>query len=198
MKLKIVVATNNPHKLDEFRQIVNDEIEWIPLNEVAPTIQDIPETGSTFIENARQKCDFIHQLTGLNCIADDSGLEVSALNGEPGVFSARYAGDHKNANDNMAKLLRELSLHTHRKARFVTVLSAIVNGKRIEAEGEVKGSILSAPRGTNGFGYDPLFVPDGFEITFAEMNDIEKNAISHRKNALTNWIKVLKNFGIKE
>jgi XTP/dITP diphosphohydrolase len=99
MNLKIVVATNNQHKLDEFKQIVTHGIEWIPLNEAAPHIHDIPETGNTFLTNARQKCDFIHQLTGLNCIADDSGLEVIALNGEPGVFSARYAGEQKNAHD---------------------------------------------------------------------------------------------------
>lgn len=146
--------------------------------------EDIPEDQQTLEGNALQKARFLYDRTGESCFADDTGLEVDALNGAPGVYSARYAGDAKNSFDNMALLLKNMSGKQNRKARFRTVIALILDGKEYLFEGIVNGTIAEEPRGTAGFGYDPLFVPDGYSTTFAEMDSEAKNAISHRGRAV--------------
>lgn len=146
--------------------------------------EDIPEDQQTLEGNALQKARFLYDRTGESCFADDTGLEVDALNGAPGVYSARYAGEAKNSLDNMALLLKNMSGKQNRKARFRTVIALILDGKEYLFEGVVKGTIAEEPRGTAGFGYDPLFVPDGYSTTFAEMDSEAKNAISHRGRAV--------------
>lgn len=146
--------------------------------------EDIPEDQQTLEGNALQKARFLYDRTGESCFADDTGLEVDALNGAPGVYSARYAGEAKNSLDNMALLLKNMSGIQNRKARFRTVIALILDGKEYLFEGVVKGTIAEEPRGTAGFGYDPLFVPDGYSTTFAEMDSEAKNAISHRGRAV--------------
>ena len=146
--------------------------------------EDIPEDQQTLEGNALQKARFLYDRTGESCFADDTGLEVDALNGAPGVYSARYAGEAKNSLDNMALLLKNMSGIQHRKARFRTVIALILDGKEYLFEGVVNGTIAEEPRGTAGFGYDPLFVPDGYSTTFAEMDSEAKNAISHRGRAV--------------
>lgn len=184
MKPRIVFATNNPHKLEEVRQIAGDAVEVLSL-EQAGVHQELLEDGTTLKQNALQKAMQVKQLTGLDCFADDTGLEVEALNGAPGVFSARYAqGDGHNAQANMRLLLENLKNCENRKARFVTWI-ALLQGDREPRffRGEVKGVITTEPAGTEGFGYDPIFKPEGFELTFAQMSPDAKNAISHRKHA---------------
>lgn len=146
--------------------------------------EDIPEDQQTLEGNALQKARFLYDRTGESCFADDTGLEVDALNGAPGVYSARYAGEAKNSLDNMALLLKNMSGIQNRKARFRTVIALILDGKEYLFEGVVKGTIAEEPRGTAGFGYDPLFVPDGYSTTFAEMDSEAKNAVSHRGRAV--------------
>ena len=181
--MKLYFATNNIHKLKEVQEVVGDSFQIESMRSLGIN-EDIPEDQQTLEGNALQKARFLYDRTGESCFADDTGLEVDALNGAPGVYSARYAGDAKNSFDNMALLLKNMSGKQNRKARFRTVIALILDGKEYLFEGVVNGTIAEEPRGTAGFGYDPLFVPDGYSTTFAEMDSEAKNAISHRGRAV--------------
>jgi XTP/dITP diphosphohydrolase len=188
---KLVFATNNRHKLRELQHIVGDSFGLMSLEDIG-CFEDIPETDPTLEGNASLKAFYVYTRYGYDCFADDTGLEVEALGGDPGVFSARYAGDAKDAGANMDKLLHELNDIKDRKARFRTVISLVTGGKETRFEGIVDGTILKEKRGKGGFGYDPVFVPDGCSKTFAEMGLDEKNKISHRYRAvqkLADWLK---------
>lgn len=187
---QLVFATNNAHKLTEVQAAVAGKIKLLSLNDIA-CHDDIAETGSTFKENASIKSLFIYNKYKINCFADDSGLEIDALNGEPGVYSARYAGEHGNHAANNKKVLEQLKDVTNRKARFITVISLIWNGEEYFFEGTVEGTIRTELSGSDGFGYDPIFQPDGFDVTFAEMTLTQKNAISHRGRAVEKLVKFL-------
>ena len=188
--MKIVFATNNAHKLSEVKAVLGDGYELVTLKEVGIT-EDIPETGDTLDENASLKARYVYERTGLDCFADDTGLEVEALGGAPGVRSARYATDGHDFAANNRKLLKELDGVANREARFRTVISLIVAGEEIQVEGVVNGVIALSESGSEGFGYDPLFIPDGKDVTFAEMSADEKNSISHRGRAVAELVKVL-------
>ena len=188
--MKIVFATNNAHKLSEVSAVLGDAFELVTLREVGIT-EDIPETGATLDENASIKARYVYERTGLNCFADDTGLEVEALGGAPGVHSARYATDGHDFAANNRKLLRELEGKVNRKARFRTVISLIVDGVERQVEGIVEGKITTSESGAEGFGYDPLFMPEGYDRTFAEMSAEEKNAISHRGRAVAKLVEML-------
>ena len=188
--MKIVFATNNAHKLSEVKAVLGDGYELVTLKEVGIT-EDIPETGDTLDENASLKARYVYERTGLDCFADDTGLEVEALGGAPGVRSARYATDGHDFAANNRKLLKELDGVTNREARFRTVISLIASGDEIQVEGVVNGVIALSESGSEGFGYDPLFIPEGKEVTFAEMSADEKNSISHRGRAVAELVKVL-------
>ena len=180
---KLVFATNNAHKLDEIRAILGDKIEVLSLKDINCDA-DIPETADTLEGNAALKAEYIYKNYGLDCFADDTGLEVEALGGAPGVYSARYAGgDGHDSEANMRKLLKELD-GENRKAQFRTAICLIEQGEAHLFEGIVKGSIIEQKRGASGFGYDPVFMPEGYEETFAEMGNAEKNKISHRARAV--------------
>lgn len=181
--MKIVFATNNRHKLEEVRAVLGPGYELLTPQEVGVT-EDIPEEQNTLEGNASQKSHYLYEKTGENCFADDTGLEVEALNGAPGVYSARYAGEEKNSAANMALLLENLKGVTNRNARFRTVISLILDGKEYIFEGEIRGHIVEESHGTGGFGYDPIFVPEGYTKTFAEMTPQEKNSMSHRGRAV--------------
>ena len=189
---KLIFATNNPNKLAEIKSAVKT-FEVVGLKEMG-IHEDIAETGTTLEENALIKSQYIFQKTGLDCFADDTGLEVKALNGRPGVYSARYAGPNCSAVDNMGKLLNELENHDDRSARFRTVISLILNGEKYYFEGEVMGDILSQKKGVDGFGYDPIFQPKGFSASFAEMSMTQKNEISHRGIAVKKLIQFLSDY----
>jgi XTP/dITP diphosphohydrolase len=176
---EIVFATNNQHKLDEIRDIVSGSISILSLSDLG-FFDDIPETGVTLQENALIKAEHIYKFFGVNCFADDTGLEIDALNGRPGVYSARYAGEGCTFTDNVKKVLAELSGVENRKARFRTVISLILEGRTYFFEGAVEGIIEKEFKGHGGFGYDPVFTPLGYTKTFAEMDAAEKNRISHR------------------
>lgn len=195
MQEKLVFATNNPHKLAEIRAILGERRRILSLEEIG-CHEEIPETATTIESNALQKARWVSRRYACDCFADDTGLEVEALGGEPGVMSARYAnvngrGDGHDASANSALLLERLNGVANRKARFRTAIALIVNGKETLVEGIVNGSIALKPRGNDGFGYDPLFVPDGYSQTFAEMTADEKNSISHRRRASEALLKVL-------
>ena len=181
--MKIVFATNNAHKLAEVRAVLGDDYELVTLREVGIT-EEIPETGATLEENASLKARYVYERTGLDCFADDTGLEVEALDGAPGVHSARYATDGHDFKANNRKLLAELSGEGNRKARFRTVISLIRSGRERQVEGIVEGRITEEESGIEGFGYDPLFIPEGHDRTFAEMTADEKNSMSHRGRAV--------------
>jgi XTP/dITP diphosphohydrolase len=184
MKPLIYLATQNEHKIDEIKDLLGDLFDFRTVFELGLVVE-IPETGSTLVENSRQKVEFIAQkFGGITCLADDSGLEVDALNGAPGVYSARYAGEAKSDTANVAKLLQVMANESNRNARFVTVLTLHHQGQFYVFEGEVHGQIQAEPRGTQGFGYDPIFVPTGIEQTFAELSLAEKNQLAHRARAL--------------
>ena len=189
--MKIVFATNNAHKLQEVQQVLGSEFELITLRDCGVT-EDIPENEPTLEGNALAKARYIYQRTGYDCFADDTGLEVEALNGAPGVFSARYAGDGHDSEANMQKLLQELEGKENRKAQFRTAICLIMNGEEYLFEGIVKGEIIGEKRGGAGFGYDPIFVPEGYELTFAELGNDIKNTISHRARAVEKLCKFLK------
>ena len=191
LDMKIVFATNNAHKLAEVRAVLGSAFDIVTLREVGIT-EDIPETGATLDENASQKAHYVYERTGLDCFADDTGLEVEALDGAPGVHSARYATDGHDFAANNPKLLCELEGKENRRARFRTVISLIRGGEELQVEGIVRGEIAQREAGCGGFGYDPLFIPEGYDITFAEMSADEKNAISHRGRAVAELVKVLK------
>lgn len=186
----MVFATNNAHKLAEVKAVLGEDFELVTLKEVGIT-EDIPETGETLDENASIKARYVYKRTGLDCFADDTGLEVEALNGAPGVRSARYATDGHDFAANNRKLLKELEGVTNRKARFRTVISLIRSGVEQQVEGIVNGCIATKEAGCEGFGYDPLFIPDGKSVTFAEMTAEEKNSISHRGRAVAELVKIL-------
>lgn len=191
---KLVFATNNQHKLEEVRAVLADKLEIISLNELG-CFDDIPETADTLEGNALIKAQYIYEKFGLDCFADDTGLEVDALGGEPGVYSARYAGEDNNARNNMHKLLKNLGENSNRTAHFRTVI-ALIEGDEIRYfEGKINGQIAYEPRGDAGFGYDPIFIPEGYNISFAEIGAEVKNTISHRALAvgkLTEYLKQCK------
>lgn len=180
---RLVFATNNEHKLEEIRAIFGEYYRILSLKDIGDDT-DIAETGTTLEENAMLKAEYIWKTYHCDCFADDTGLEVEALNNAPGVYSARYAGEQKDSVDNMNKLLRELEGKTNRKARFRTVIALIQDGKPYQFEGIVTGTITDLPKGNSGFGYDPIFRPDGYEQSFAELGLDEKNKISHRARAV--------------
>ena len=185
--ITLIFATNNSNKVIEVKSLLNDNFRILSLSEAGIDI-DIPEPFNTLQENAIEKADTIYKLKGINCFAEDTGLEVKALNGEPGVRSARYAGDERSFENNITKLLDNLNNITDRSARFRTVICLTVNGKHNIFEGECTGTIIGEKKGVNGFGYDPVFFPDGATKTFAEMSLPEKNTYSHRKKAIEKLI----------
>ena len=189
--MKIVFATNNPNKLKEIQSLMPNGIEIISLKEIGCT-EDIPETGETLQANAFQKARYLKEKYGYDCFADDTGLEVEALNGAPGVYSARYAGSQRSAEDNMAKILTELNGKENRKAQFRTAVALILNGEEQLFEGKVEGHISVAKQGEEGFGYDPIFLPENNVRSFAQMTMIEKGAISHRGRAVRKLVAFLK------
>lgn len=188
--MKIVFATNNKHKLHEIRKITAGSMEILSLSEIN-CHEEIPETGATLEENALIKAQFIKDKFGFDCFADDTGLEVDALDGAPGVYSSRYAGEACDPLDNMDKILRVMQGERNRNARFRTVIALLLNGERLFFEGAIKGRIIEEKRGTSGFGYDPVFLPDGYNQTFAELGDDEKNKISHRAIATRKLVEFL-------
>ena len=182
--MKIVFATNNKHKLEEIKDILGKDFEIVSLAEIG-CHEDIPETGLTLEENARQKSTYIVEHYNHDCFADDTGLEVDALNGEPGVHSARYAeGTDHDSEANIRKLLSKMSNVKDRTARFRTVISLIINGVEHQFEGRVEGRIAAEKHGKEGFGYDPIFIPEGYDKSFAELGEEVKNQISHRARAV--------------
>ncbi len=183
MKQKLVFATNNNNKLREVKAILKDKIELLSLKDINCNV-DIPETADTIPGNAKLKAKYVNVHYNMNCFADDTGLEVEALDGAPGVYSARYAGEDKSSEANMQKLLHELDGKEDRKAQFKTVIALILDGKEYLFEGVIKGEIIKEKKGDTGFGYDPIFVPEGYNQTFAEMGDEIKNKISHRAIAI--------------
>ena len=188
---KIVFATNNQHKLSEIRQILGDRVEVLSLKDINCDV-DIPETGATLEANALQKAQYIYDHYQMDVFADDSGLEVDALGGAPGVYSARYAGGEGHDSEaNMAKLLHELGENNNRRARFRTVIALIIQGQVHEFEGIVNGEITRERRGGEGFGYDPIFQPEGYDKTFAELGAEVKNQISHRAKATKKLVEFL-------
>lgn len=181
--MELVFATNNKHKIREISALLNDDFRILGLTDLNIT-EDIPEEAETLEENAMFKARFVHERTGMNVFADDTGLEVSALGGAPGVYSARYAGEAKSFDDNIDKLLREMGSAGERSARFRTVIALILDGTEYLFEGIVEGEIIRERRGTGGFGYDPVFIASGYDMTFAEIPLEEKNSISHRAMAM--------------
>lgn len=190
--MELVFATNNQHKLEELQALLDNKIKLLSLKDIGCN-DDIPEDHPTLEGNASQKAFYVFNKFGYNCFADDTGLEIDALNGEPGVYSARYAGEEKSAEANMNKVLDNLTKIKNRNARFRTVISLVINGAEEQFQGVVEGEIISEKRGGSGFGYDPIFQPTGFSETFAEMNLKDKNKISHRGRAVEKLVNYLKN-----
>lgn len=191
--MELIFATNNQHKLEEVQQLIGSKFHLKSLADIH-CWDDIPETGTTFEENAGQKSKYIFDRFALNCFADDSGLEVDALNNEPGIYSARYSGT-RDSEQNLHLVLEKLGNSTNRKARFVTVISLLMDGKEYLFEGTINGQIAHRPSGKKGFGYDPIFIPDGYAITFADLDSSEKNRISHRARAMQKLIEFLNTIG---
>ena len=191
LKMELVFATNNKHKLEELQAILGNEIKLLSLKDIGCT-EEIPEEQPTLEGNARQKSMYVFERFGYPCFADDTGLEIEVLNGEPGVYSARYAGEEKSSEANMDKVLKKLAGNSNRKARFRTVISLIINGEENQFEGIVEGEIIEKREGNSGFGYDPIFRPAGFETTFAEMSIADKNKISHRGKAVKKLVEYLR------
>jgi len=190
MKTTLVFATNNQHKVNEVKKIIGDKFKLVTLEEAGIMI-DIPEPYDTLEANASEKSAVIHRITGENCFSEDTGLEVAVLNGEPGVKSARYAGEGRNFQQNIDKLLYNLQNNNNREARFRTVISLIWNNREYLFEGICKGKIIEVQKGLEGFGYDPVFIPEGSNKTFAEMGMDEKNIFSHRRKATDKLIQFL-------
>lgn len=188
---KLIFSTNNEHKLEEVRAKIGKYYQVLSLKDLGDDT-DVPETGETLEENALIKANYLWNTYGYNCIADDTGLEVEALDNAPGVYSARYAGEHKSSEDNVKKLLQELQGLENRNARFRTVIALILGGKKYLFEGKVEGVITESPKGTSGFGYDPVFQPNGYDKTFAELTLEDKNQISHRAKAIEELILFLR------
>lgn len=193
--MELVFATNNPYKLRELQQLLGDEIHLLSLKDIGCG-DEVPENQQTLEGNAAEKSFFIFEKYGYNCFADDTGLEIDALDGEPGVYSARFAGEEKSAEANMAKVLEKMKGITNRKARFRTVISLVIDGKENQFEGFVEGEILREKRGTEGFGYDPIFQPHGISQSFAEMNSEQKNQLSHRGRAVQKLVRYLKSLNL--
>ena len=194
---KLVFATNNQHKLQEIKEILKGKFEVISLKEIN-FFDEIEEPFETLHENALQKARVVHQFCGLDVFSDDTGLEVDVLNGAPGVYSARYAGENCSFQDNINKLLNALNLEENRKAKFRTVIALILNNKEYTFDGVVEGEITKEQSGSEGFGYDPIFKPEGFETTFAEMTSEAKNNISHRGRAVQKLTTFLKTKNLPE
>ncbi len=183
MEKKLVFVTNNAHKLEEIRAILGNKVEILSLADIN-CHADIPETADTLEGNARQKALYVYENYGLDCFADDTGLEVESLGGAPGVYSARYAGDGHDSQANMLKLLKEMEGKNNRKAQFRTIISLIEKGEECQFEGIVRGEIIREKKGEGGFGYDPIFQPESYKETFAELGNDIKNKISHRARAI--------------
>lgn len=188
--MDLVFATNNKNKLKEIKHIIIDKINILSINDLNHS-DDLEETGLTLKDNASQKARFIYKKFNKNCFADDSGLEILSLNNEPGVFSARYAGSNCSADDNMNKVLKKLESIKNRNAIFKTVICLILNGKEYFFEGSIEGIITNEKIGHNGFGYDPIFRPNNFNLTFAQMSVKEKSKISHRAIAVSKFVKFI-------
>ncbi len=195
--MKLLFVTNNQHKISEISALLPQEVELLSLSEVG-IYEDIPETGDTLKANALQKAEYAFSKTNKWCFADDTGLEVEALGGAPGIHSARYAGDAKNSVDNVNLLLKKLKDIKNRNARFKTVIALIFDNKRYFFEGIVEGKIIDTPIGTEGFGYDPVFIPNGYNETFAQMPLSLKNTISHRANAINKLIEFIRTYADKQ
>ena len=188
--MKLVFATNNSHKLQEIKHLLGESIELLCLNDINCN-DDIPENQETLEGNAAEKSFYIFNKYGFNCFSDDTGLEIEALNGEPGVYSARYAGAERSAEMNMDLVLSKMAKIKNRKARFRTVISLVIDGREIQFEGIVSGRILEEKLGATGFGYDPIFLPDESNLSFAQMSMGEKNKISHRGRAVLKLVEYL-------
>lgn len=189
--MKLIFATRNRHKISEISKILGPQFQLLTPADCGIE-EDIPENEATILGNALAKARYVYRRTGENCFADDTGLEVAALGGDPGVFSARYAGPEHDSKANMQLLIKNMEGKADRRARFRTVIALIVKGREVTFEGEVTGTIIDTPRGADGFGYDPIFVPDGYDITFAEMGAEEKNRISHRARATQKLVDYLR------
>ena len=189
--MQLVFATGNRNKVNEIQQLIVNDVNLLSLQDIG-CLEEVPETKPTIEGNASQKAMYVYEKYHCNCFADDTGLEIEALNGKPGVLSARYAGEAKNADDNMNKVLKEMAAVTNRKARFKTVIALVIDGKEIQFEGIVNGTILKEKQGGKGFGYDPIFMPDSYDKSFAEMDLSEKNKISHRAIAVNKLVEYLK------
>jgi XTP/dITP diphosphohydrolase len=189
--MRICFATNNQHKLEEVQQLLGADFELVTLREIG-CLEDLAEDQETMEGNSLQKAGYVFQHYHIPCFADDSGLEVSALQGAPGVYSAHYAGPQRSHEDNMNRLLQELDRVTDRKAQFRCVITYVASGTIEQFEGVVKGTIITQRKGIQGFGYDPVFVPDGYDMTFAEMDVSEKNKFSHRAIAVRKFVEFLK------
>lgn len=194
--MKLIFATHNSNKAFEIQKLLPEHFQVLTLNDI-DFQKEIPENESTIEANSAFKAQFIFNKFNLNCFADDTGLEIEALNGKPGVHSARYAGEEKNADSNMNLVLKELYQISNRKARFKTVITLIIHGEQLQFEGIVNGTIIEEKRGSNGFGYDPIFIPEDESKTFSEMNLSEKNRFSHRARAFEKMIAFLKSNSLK-
>lgn len=189
--MDLCFATNNQHKLDEVNQLLGGSFNVMSLSAIGCS-EELPEEQNTLEGNSLQKARYVYDKYNINCFADDTGLEVEALGGAPGVYSARYAGEHRSSNDNMILLLKQLEGKSNRKARFRTVVTLIVDNNEYQFEGIANGEILSSRRGEKGFGYDPIFLPEGQNKSMAELTAEEKNAISHRGEAIRKLVAFLK------
>ena len=195
MIMELVFATGNPNKIKEVAEILsnNSNFEIIPMSQIGVT-EDLPETSQTIEGNALQKARYLHERYHVNCFSEDTGLEIESLNGEPGVKTARYAGEDKNAESNMELVLKNLEGEDNRSARFKTVIALIINNKEYIFEGIVEGKIDTKKTGTGGFGYDPIFIPNGYDSSFGVLDSAVKNKISHRGRAIKKLINFLQNF----
>ena len=188
--MKIIFATHNENKVTELSQLIPKKYNILSLNDIG-CVKEIEETGSTLEENAKIKADYVRYKYGLDCFSDDSGLEVDALKGAPGVFSARYAGNQKNNDANIKKIWKKLRGQSNPKATFRSIFHVHFNNKTFSFQGMVDGNLIFEKRGLNGFGYDPIFIPNGYNQTFAELGDVVKNKISHRALATVQFLKLL-------
>ena len=189
--MELIIASQNQNKLVEFKKILEDKINLFSLSDIGLN-QEIPENEKTIKKNAMFKAKFVNTQTGKNVFADDTGLEIDSLNGEPGVYSARYSGVDRNSDKKIELVLRKLKNKANRNSRFKTIISLIIDGKSVNFEGVVEGKITEEKRGSNGFGYDPIFQPNGYASTFGEMSLKEKNKISHRSIAINKMVQYLK------
>lgn len=189
--MELIIASQNQNKLVEFKKILGDKINLFSLSDIGLN-QEIPENEKTIKKNAMFKAKFVNTQTGKNVFADDTGLEIDSLNGEPGVYSARYSGVERNSDKNIELVLTKLKNKSNRNSRFKTIISLIIDGKSVNFEGVVEGKITEEKRGSNGFGYDPIFQPNGYSSTFGEMSLKEKNKISHRSIAINKMVQYLK------